>query len=132
MRSFNLFQVLSICCKTLLGNCGCMKGTYCGTILLHCTWEVVCLQQLVQCLLPAVVEDKIIPFRDDVAKWAAMRALTEWNTTFHASCCLHTQSIPNMSKVIDFIPVFETFLCRTIHPRLSLVLNKTPAKRDKC
>lgn len=102
------------------------KVPYCGIFI---TWEVVCLQQLVQSLFPTVVEHKIIPLWNDVAKRASMRALTKRNTTLHASCSLHTQPLANMSKIIDFYPVFETLLCRTIHPCLSLVLNKAPAER---
>lgn len=94
------------------------------------TWEVVCLQQLIQSFFPTVVEHKIVPLWDDVAKRTAMRALAKWNTAFHTPCCLYPQSLADVPKIIDFFPIFQSLLCKAIHPCLSLVLNKTPTHRQ--
>lgn len=94
-------------------------------------WEIVGLQKLNQSLFPIVSENEIIPFGNDVAQRTSGARLTKWNSAVHATRGLGSQIRADFWKIVDFIPIFQTFFCRSIHDLLPFVFYETSEEKSK-
>lgn len=87
-------------------------------------WEVVRLQQLLECFFPIALEDEIVPFWNDVSERTSMRRLTERYSAVHASSGLNTKPFTDMFVIVDFIPIFQSSFGSSISHSFARILDE--------
>src|SRR5271156_1498817 len=80
-------------------------------------------EQSIECILPLVFEDQLVPFGNDVGDRTTGIGLAEWNTTIHASSSLLFQFVSRETGC-EFFPIVGTFLRIAVLLGLALIFHE--------
>lgn len=88
------------------------------------------MQKLFESFGPVIIENQIVPLRDDVSEGTAVATLAERHTAVHTAGGLNSQAFTDVIKVIDFVPIFHTFFSCSVNTGFSGVLDKSSEKKS--